>query len=162
MSDDFDKLVVLLRWKRHEQPPPGYFVGFSRRVIAQLELDQATHAVSWWRRLIADFDAKPVLVGAYSVVVCGSLLYGMSLLGGAKENREELSFSQGIWSDSLAASAGIHTGVSLPPFSQANAAAFPLATGSLSPNEMPNASALFDGSLLKVQRAKASGAILNW
>ena len=112
--------------------------------------------------MLADFDAKPVLVGAYSVVVCGSLLYGMSLLGGARENHDDLSFSQGIWSDSAAASAGLHAGISLQPFPQANAAAFPLSIGVVSPNETPNASALFDGSLLKIQRAKSDGAMLNW
>lgn len=161
MPEDFDKLVAILRWKRHEQPPPGYFNGFSRRVIARLESQQP--ALSWWQKFLADFDAKPVLAGAYSVAVCGSLLYGLSLLNGAKEEARQLPIAQNIWSDSFAASAGIGNGIPLPSFSRAAAAAaFPLVNGPANFAEIPDASALFDGSLLKVQRAKAGNTVLNW
>ncbi|MBI3417111.1 MAG: hypothetical protein HY043_17610 [Verrucomicrobia bacterium] len=161
MPEDFDKLVVLLRMKRHEQPPPGYFAGFSRRVIAQLEAQQPARSLSWWRKFLADFDAKPILVGAYSVAVCGSLLYGITLLNGTRDDFQNLPLGQSTWSDSLSASAGVGSGMSLPPFSHATAA-FPLTEGSVVLGEMPNANALFDGSLLKVQRAKAGNTLLNW
>ena len=160
MSEEFEKVAAILRWKRHEQPPPGYFVGFSRQVIARLESEQAIQPIAWWERMLASFDAKAVMVGTYSVAVCGSLLYGMSLLRGANEDGQDF-LKAGGWGDPLAASTAFHSGQSFPSFSQATAT-FPLGNGQASPIDLPNANALFDGSLLKVQRARSDGLILKW
>src|SRR5687767_1073600 len=75
---DFEALQKLLAWKRHEQPPPGYFHDFSARVIDHLEALEWEQAPTWWERLLSSFDARPVLVSAYSLLVCGALLFGLS------------------------------------------------------------------------------------
>jgi hypothetical protein len=75
-SDDFDNLKRLLALKRYEQPPPGYFENFSDRVISRIEAEELSEYSSWWQWLVAKFDAKPVVAGAYGLTVSGLLLAG--------------------------------------------------------------------------------------
>ena len=77
--EEFTKLRRLLRWKRYEQPPPGQLDHLRRRIISRLEADELIEYSSWWRWLIEKFDAKPVLVCVYGVVVSGLLLAGFRL-----------------------------------------------------------------------------------
>ncbi|MEW6155908.1 MAG: hypothetical protein AB1813_00650 [Verrucomicrobiota bacterium] len=76
---DFKDLQVLLSLKGRETPPPGYFNRFSQNVIARLERDDAVEYSSWWTSLVRQFDAKPILVCAYSCVVSGLLLLGFKI-----------------------------------------------------------------------------------
>ncbi len=75
----FDDLQTLLGCKRYEQPPPGYFLSFSDRVIARIETEESLRATSWWDWLSARFDAKPVLVCAYGLAVSSLLFMGFRL-----------------------------------------------------------------------------------
>src|SRR5438094_5722 len=86
-SQDFTQLRRLLALKRHEQPPPGYFNDFSGQVIARIRAgapaDRETGSermvweAPWLRRLWAAFETKPILAGAFGVLVCGLLLAGV-------------------------------------------------------------------------------------
>src|SRR5262249_34461284 len=86
IPDDFEQLRRLLALKRHEQPPPGYFYGFSRQVIVRIqagELGNESDASFWsfsgWsflQRIWATLDARPVLAGAFGVAVCGFFVVG--------------------------------------------------------------------------------------
>jgi hypothetical protein len=86
VPDDFEQLRRLLALKRHEQPPPGYFHGFSRQVIVRIQAGDlgAPAQASVWslsggsflQRIWATFDARPVLAGAFGVAVCGFFLVG--------------------------------------------------------------------------------------
>jgi hypothetical protein len=79
IPDDFEQLRRLLALKRHEQPPPGYFHGFSRQIIVRIqagELGDAAEASLWsfsggsfLQRIWATLDARPVLAGAFGVAV---------------------------------------------------------------------------------------------
>ena len=75
--DNFDSLKKLLSLKRHEQPPPGFFAEFSRRVMARLERETAVPALSLWQRFTLNFEWTPALACALGVVVCGLLLTGV-------------------------------------------------------------------------------------
>ena len=55
--DQFKPLLRLLACKRHEQPPPGYFDSFSRKVMARLEADDLSEHSTWWE-WIDRFDAS--------------------------------------------------------------------------------------------------------
>jgi hypothetical protein len=76
---DFEQLRTLLRLKRHELPPPGYFVGFSSKVIARIEADASFEPDGWWERFLARFESNPVLACAYSVAIGGLLVVAMGL-----------------------------------------------------------------------------------
>lgn len=83
-QNDFQDLRRLLALKRHEQPPPGYFNGFSRQVIIRIRADQRLEKDSfaarllrdnpWMQRVWAGLQAKPSVAGAFGVVVCGLLV----------------------------------------------------------------------------------------
>jgi hypothetical protein len=75
-QDEFEKAAKLISWKRHEQPPPGYFHFFSHQVISRIEAEERESQFSWWERLLARFDAKPILAGTYAVAVTGLLVAG--------------------------------------------------------------------------------------
>jgi hypothetical protein len=89
IPDDFEQLRRLLALKRHEQPPPGYFHGFSRQVIVRIkagELGDPVEVAGWsfgggslLQRIWATLDARPVLAGAFGVAVCGFFVVGALL-----------------------------------------------------------------------------------
>jgi hypothetical protein len=85
--EDFKQLRRLLGLKRYEQPPPGYFSGFSRQVIGRIQRGERLQRVSllerlqweapWLQRLWNAFEARPILAGAFGVTVCGLLAGGL-------------------------------------------------------------------------------------
>jgi hypothetical protein len=79
LDHNADNLQKLLRCKRYERPPPGYFISFSDRVIARIETEEAVVYSSWWAWLVDRFDAKPVLVCAYGLAVSSLLFMGFRI-----------------------------------------------------------------------------------
>ncbi|MBI4657473.1 MAG: hypothetical protein HY735_01280 [Verrucomicrobia bacterium] len=75
-EEEFPKLTKLLAWKRHEKPPPAYFDRFREKLIDRIEAEELVEYSSWWRWLVEKFDAKPLLVCAYGLVISGLLLAG--------------------------------------------------------------------------------------
>ncbi|MGA2863660.1 MAG: hypothetical protein ABSF95_04145 [Verrucomicrobiota bacterium] len=85
--ENFEPLRRLLAWKRHEQPPPGFFDDFSRRVIVRIKTgDLGDEAVGvgqlfweapWFQRFWTALERKPALAGAFGLSVCGLLLAGI-------------------------------------------------------------------------------------
>ena len=80
-SENFDSLRQLLALKRHEIPPPGYFHGFSRDVIARIKAGDNGEELgvehSWLKRFLGMFDVKPVFAGAFGTAVCAFLISGI-------------------------------------------------------------------------------------
>jgi hypothetical protein len=86
-QENFEELRRLLAVKRHEQPPPGYFDGFSRQVITRIQAGEARASESflqrwmsrapWLQSLWNGFEAKPIVAGAFGVGVCGLLVIGL-------------------------------------------------------------------------------------
>src|SRR5581483_2758723 len=83
--DNFDPLRRLLALKRHEQPPPGFFDGFSRQVVLRIRTGEtgSEGAASlfwdapWLQRLWSLFEAKPLFAGALGVAACGVMIAGV-------------------------------------------------------------------------------------
>lgn len=85
-SENFEQVRRLLALKRHEQPPPGYFNDFSGWVIARIRAGERASDSAfaileaqspWLSRLLAAFETKPVLAGAFGVAVGAVILAGM-------------------------------------------------------------------------------------
>jgi hypothetical protein len=79
--ENFESLRRLLAWKRHEQPPPGYFNDFSRRVIARIQAgEQGADRAGWstWLQQVwLALQARPAFAGAFGAAVCAFLVVGM-------------------------------------------------------------------------------------
>jgi hypothetical protein len=85
-TEDFEKLRNLMKLKRHEQPPPGYFNGFSTRVLNRLERegrpgvwDRLGDMFLWLRAGLGLWEKNPVGAGVFGVGFCGLVVSGIAL-----------------------------------------------------------------------------------
>ena len=86
-ESNFEPLRRLLALKQHEMPPPGYFDGFSRRVIARIRAGEAeTQAgllkhlsgqIPWLLKLLQALETKPAFAGVYAFALCLLLVAGV-------------------------------------------------------------------------------------
>jgi hypothetical protein len=80
--EDFEKLRKLLKLKRHEQPPPGYFNRFSGLVINRIEKEVETGGdwleAPWLRKLLRTFETSPMVAGLFGATVCGVVIFGIT------------------------------------------------------------------------------------
>jgi hypothetical protein len=83
---EFGPLRCLLRLKRHERPPPGYFTHFSTKVIARIKAGEGTQQgfleglwgeLGWLHHLWAAGERKPVLAGALGATAWVLLIAGL-------------------------------------------------------------------------------------
>jgi hypothetical protein len=77
--EDFEQLRKLLKIKRYEQPPPGYFSRFSDGVINRLEREAhsrhdqtAAGALGWFGALRRVLAQNPISAGIFAV--CGIMM----------------------------------------------------------------------------------------
>ena len=86
---NFQDLKRLLKLKRHEVPPPGYFHGFSGDVIARIKAGDAGEALTfmeslqekapWLFNLVRLFEVKPAVVGGLATSLCVLMVFGLVL-----------------------------------------------------------------------------------
>jgi hypothetical protein len=79
-ENNFDALRRLLKLKRHETPPPGYFNRFSGQVIARIRTGEARKSsseTSWFVKLLQAFEFKPAFAGAFASALCLVLVFGI-------------------------------------------------------------------------------------
>jgi hypothetical protein len=84
-NENFDELRRLLKMKRHEAPPPGYFNNFSSEVLARIREGEANpHKLlgrveenSFLMNLLRLFQAKPGIIGGFATSLCLLLLIGV-------------------------------------------------------------------------------------
>ena len=67
----------MLALKRHEQPPAGFFHGFSDKVIDRIQTAGPAPKLTWRERLSAEFYGVPVYVCVVGVVVVALLVTGL-------------------------------------------------------------------------------------
>lgn len=83
-DNNFEQVTKLLKLKRHEVPPPGYFNNFSSQVISRIRAGEAARSQSWGERLqdeagwlgrfLQIFETRPGLVGGFATSLCLLLL----------------------------------------------------------------------------------------
>jgi len=78
--EEFEEIQKLLKLKRYEQPPPGYFNNFSTLVINRLEREGAQSAAqsSWINRFLASLETNPFAAGTFGMSVCALLVSGIA------------------------------------------------------------------------------------
>jgi hypothetical protein len=86
-DNDFKDLKHLLKLKRHEIPPPGFFNNFSDEVVARIRAGEASGAGSfaeqlndhapWLVNFLRIFEAKPGVIGGFATSLCLLLLFGV-------------------------------------------------------------------------------------
>jgi len=79
--EEFDKLQKLLKLKRYEQPPPGYFNNFSTNVINRLEREierGGSGEADWIKRFLGILETNPIAAGLFGMSVCGLLISGIA------------------------------------------------------------------------------------
>lgn len=87
--EDFSDLERVLAWKRHETPPPGYFINFSAKIIARIEAGELAGAPPWWLRLLAPLNWQRGLLGANILMVAGAGIVGISAYHAVRPAPEE-------------------------------------------------------------------------
>ena len=148
--EEFEKLQKLLTLKRHEPPPPGYFVNFSSKVIARIEAAELATPPTWWQTFLAGWQTRPALLCAYGLLVGGVSIFGLSLFEIVQGSGEENAPAPGTWP-----AAGSVSLATLPDTSGISHLGNPLNAGAAlglkhDPMSGPP-SFLFDGSGLKTE-----------
>lgn len=83
---DQQRLESLLRWKKHEQPPPGFFSTFSNAVVAEIQSPSdppSSFFSSWWQQF-----AGPALACSFGLVVGSVLFFGLAASHSATDSTE--------------------------------------------------------------------------
>ena len=85
----FEELKKLLKLKRHELPPPGFFNHFSDEVVSRIRagearrggpmIDRLNDSAPWVVNFLRFFEAKPGVVGAFATSLCLLLVFGVVL-----------------------------------------------------------------------------------
>ncbi|MDB6020464.1 MAG: hypothetical protein JWQ04_321, partial [Pedosphaera sp.] len=79
--EEFDKLQKLLKLKRYEQPPPGYFNNFSTLVLNRIERE-SEHAEAgegaWMKKFLGMLETNPFAAGIFGMSICGLLISGIA------------------------------------------------------------------------------------
>jgi hypothetical protein len=87
-NQNFDQLKKLLKLKRHEVPPPGFFNHFSDEVVARIRagefrggtvLERLNDQAPWLVNFIRVFEARPGVIGGFATALCLLFLFGVVL-----------------------------------------------------------------------------------
>ena len=81
--DQFEALRRLLKLKRYEAPPPGYFDQLARSIRAHLQADRTLLTLPWWQVWLARLEFRPAFAAALAGAAGGLYLIGIGLGGDA-------------------------------------------------------------------------------
>jgi len=105
-SENFEQLQRLLKLKRHETPPGGYFNNFSRNVISGIRSQQSRRSYAdpmaklnseapWLMRLWQWLEAKPAFAGAAGAMACAVIIGGIALADKPAGTNSEFAVTPG-------------------------------------------------------------------
>jgi len=87
-GQNFDELKKLLKLKRHEIPPPGFFNHFSDEIVSRIRagegsgstfLERLHDQAPWLVNFLRVFEARPGVIGGFATGLCLLLLFGVVL-----------------------------------------------------------------------------------
>lgn len=117
-NDNFESLQRLLKLKRHEVPPPGYFNRFSDEVIDRIRTGEQADATPaeklfaqapWLLRFLQLFEAKPAFASSFASALCLLLLFGIVYAQQSDHTPQPLLQTSQLTPETLTASAGAVT-----------------------------------------------------
>jgi len=153
--ENFDRLKKLLALKRYEQPPPGYFNGFSRQVTTRIRAGQRGGAermlgeAVWLVRVWEVFQNKPVLAGGFGAAICALVIFGII-------SADRISPAPGANELLAGQSAGVSTPAPVALNPQMTALPVLSSTNPVTPGPLPSTlNSLFDQLPLRSQPAAA-------
>jgi hypothetical protein len=153
LNGNEDRVQKLIEWKRHEQPPRGYFDALPDRILFRVQTLRSPEQASIWRDLLSAFDLKPVLLGVFGTAAFGIFFFGVSLAEWVGHESAGIAFDAYHWmipADRVAqAGSGRMLDLRLPGLAIANSSTTPLMS------EQPGDS-WFNRQGLKVQPASFS------
>jgi hypothetical protein len=105
-TENFEQLQRLLKLKRHETPPAGYFNHFSRNVISGIRTQQNRRYYAdpmaklnaeapWLMRLWQWLEAKPAFAGAVGAMACAVIIGGIVLAEKPSGTNSEFAVTPG-------------------------------------------------------------------
>jgi hypothetical protein len=134
-ENNFKDLKNLLKLKRHEVPPPGFFNHFSDGVIARIRdgEDRAAGSLAerlndiapWLVNFLRIFEAKPGVIGGFATSLCLLLLFGVVLAERSETGPQNIlttASSQGESTATAASTPALPVAGSLPDMASATAA----------------------------------------
>lgn len=96
-QDPAELLIRMLRLKRYEQPPPGYFDGFLGNVRARIVAEENRRKLTWWESLVPSQWLRPLLAGAFGVAVVGVYFVGLTLAGHWSQETAQATTDPNVW-----------------------------------------------------------------
>jgi|SRR5450756_19273 len=128
-ENNFKDLKNLLKLKRHEVPPPGFFNQFSDGVIARIREGESRGAGSfaerlndsapWLVRFLRIFEAKPGVIGGFATSLCLLLLFGVVLAERSESGPQNILTASSGQADSLVSSPSLASATT-PEFGSAD------------------------------------------
>ena len=127
-GQNFDQLKQLLKLKRHEIPPPGFFNHFSDEITARIRagearndapiVNQLNDYAPWLVNFLRFFEAKPGVVGGFATSLCLLLLFGVVLAERSETGPQNVFTANPSQSNATMASATMSSPVT-PDFASA-------------------------------------------
>ncbi|MBW8863963.1 MAG: hypothetical protein JF609_03385 [Verrucomicrobia bacterium] len=129
-ENNFDDLKNLLKLKRHEIPPPGFFNHFSDEVVARIRAGEASGAGSfaeqlndhapWLVNFLRIFEAKPGVIGGFATSLCLLLLFGVVVAERSESGPQNLLTTASGQADPVASAPALAS-VATPTFASSTA-----------------------------------------
>jgi len=129
-ENNFNDLKQLLKLKRHEIPPPGFFNQFSDEVVARIRAgegsgtgsfaDRLNEQVPWFVSFLRIFEAKPGVIGGFATSLCLLLLFGVVLAERSESGPQSILTTASSQADPTASTPALAS-VATPTFANSTA-----------------------------------------
>ena len=136
-ENNFKDLKHLLKLKRHEVPPPGFFNNFSDSVIDRIRAGEDRTAGSlvarlndtapWLVSFLRIFEAKPGVIGGFATSLCLLLLFGV-VLAERSESGPQSIMNMASSQNASVASAPALASSAMPEFASASEGGISIST----------------------------------
>jgi hypothetical protein len=133
-EQNFEELKQLLKLKRHEIPPPGYFNNFSRNVIVGIHAERNNPAQArqasgnWLTRFMNIFETRPGLVGGMATSLVLLLVGGVVVTDQSGSDSQTSIFAPNTINSAETSSPMSQPGINMASLGQSSASGITIST----------------------------------